>query len=137
MERLLPDHALDRMPLIQAIFVLQNMPSSSTELPELQIRPFIDAEPATAKFDLAVFMHTGSQGLSGIVNYNSDLFERDSIATMMGRFEALLHHIVSHPEMAIGVLDFYTDAEKTRRIEQKNKSLRKLKFARGGEVHLP
>jgi non-ribosomal peptide synthetase component F len=135
-ERLLPAQSPNRMPLVQVLFVLQNQPSPYAQLPNLVVSHFAGAETMTAKFELALFMQEWSGGLRGVVKYSSDLFEASSIATMMGRFEVLLRHIVAHPDTPIDVLDFYTDAEKTRQIEQQKKTLHKLKVTKGKEVNL-
>lgn len=129
-ERLLPEHVMDRMPLVQVLFVLQNLPSSSVEIPGLTLRHFGGSEVVTAKFDLALFMLESAEGLRGTVRYSQDLFTAQSIAVMMNRFEVLLHNIVASPDTLIEALDFYTEAEKAQRSRHHKDSLRKLKIAR-------
>src|SRR5207248_4644287 len=70
-ERLQPQHSLDRMPLVQVLFVLQNMPLSQSDLSGVTLHPFRN-ETTTAKFDLALFVFEGTQGLRGGVTYSSD-----------------------------------------------------------------
>src|SRR5207245_5844699 len=125
-ERLQPYHAADRMPLVQALFVLQNIPRSSPEFTGLTISE-VSNEATTAKFDLALFMREGSEGLSGNVVYNTDLFEVDTIATMMGRFEVVLRSSVSNPDISIGELEFYTDADKTKQATHAENVRQKIK----------
>jgi hypothetical protein len=134
-ERLQPNHPMDRMPLIQALFVFQNMPLSHSELPGLTLTPF-KSELTMAKFDLAVFMFEGPEGLRGAVNYSTDLFKASTIATMMSRFEVLLHNLVASPDTPVNMLEFYTETEKARQIERLGAARRKLKSARGEGIEL-
>jgi amino acid adenylation domain-containing protein len=135
-ERLQPEHSLDRMPLVQVLFVLQNIPLSHSDLSGVTLRPFGNGTN-TAKFDLAVFLFEGTQGLHGGVTYSTDLFEARTIATMMSRFEVLLHTIAANPDTPIAALEIYTEAEKARQIERLGSTRRKLKTAKGKEIDLP
>ncbi|MFL5653191.1 MAG: amino acid adenylation domain-containing protein, partial [Ktedonobacteraceae bacterium] len=135
-ERLQPQHSLDRMPLVQVLFVLQNMPLSHSDLSGVTLRPFGNGT-STAKFDLAVFLFEGTQGLHGGVTYSTDLFEARTIATMMSRFEVLLHNIAANPDTPIDALEIYTETEKARQIERLGSARRKLKTAKGKEIDLP
>jgi amino acid adenylation domain-containing protein len=135
-EQLLPEQMLDRMPLVQVLFVLQNQPLAQAQLPGLQLSPFQGSEVESAKFDLALFITEGD-GLHGVVRYSRDLFEAQTIATMISRFETLLRHIVASPETSIDVLDFYTETEKERQAQVSKDSLRKLRTAKGKAIQFP
>jgi non-ribosomal peptide synthetase component F len=137
-EKLLPDHSLDRMPLVQVLFVLQNQPVSQVQqIPGIVTKPFINTGATTAKFDLAVFMQEGPDGLYGVVRYSSDLFKRSSIATLISRFEVLLRDVVTHPDASIDRVNFYTDAERIKQVQKEEASLRKLRSKRSEAIHLP
>ncbi|HJT57930.1 MAG TPA: condensation domain-containing protein, partial [Ktedonobacteraceae bacterium] len=84
-ENLRLERRLNQTPLVQILFVLQNVPPSRSGLLDVTLKPF-KAETTTAKFDLAVFLFEEPEGLRGTVNYSTDLFEADTIATMMSRF---------------------------------------------------
>src|SRR6185312_5240720 len=134
-ERLQPRHSLDRMPLVQVLFVLQNMPLSPSELSGVRLRPFRN-ETTTAKFDLAVFLFEGSEGLRGGVTYSTDLFEASTIATLLGRFEVLLHNLVTSPDTAVNLVDFYTEAEKAQREKEKRERRKELHVSKGERMDL-
>jgi amino acid adenylation domain-containing protein len=134
-ERLQPKHSLDRMPLVQVLFVLQNMPLSHSDLSGLALRSFRN-ETTTAKFDLAVFLFEGTQGLRGGVTYSTDLFEASTIATMMSRFEVLLHNLVTSPDTPINLVDFYTEAEKIQQAKEKKEHRKQLQMSRGERIDL-
>ncbi|HJT56503.1 MAG TPA: condensation domain-containing protein, partial [Ktedonobacteraceae bacterium] len=98
------------------------------------------AETTTAKFDLAVFLFEEPEGLRGTVNYSTDLFEADTIATMMSRFGVLLRNIVISPDTPIDGLEIYAEAEKAQQVKEKKERgevyRRKLKAARGDGIDL-
>ncbi|HJT55677.1 MAG TPA: condensation domain-containing protein, partial [Ktedonobacteraceae bacterium] len=134
-ERLQPRHSLDRMPLVQVLFVLQNMPLSPAGLSGVSLRPFRN-ETTTAKFDLAVFLFEGSEGLRGRVTYSTDLFEASTITTLLGRFEALLNNLVTSPDTAVNLADFYTEAEKAEREKEKKARRKELHISKGERIDL-
>lgn len=124
-EKLLPEHTRDHMPLIQALFVMQNLPFLSgasergvafeqdTNYDEEDDALFLqmnDVERA-AKFDLALFMFEQRGRLCGALNYSKDIFEAKTIALMTARFKTLLQSIVEHPDYPVDKLNFFTDAE--------------------------
>jgi len=115
------------------------VPSLQAELPGLMLSSF-GSEITTAKFDVALFMQEGPQGLRGTVNYSRDLFEASTIATMMSRFEVLLHSLEAHPDTPIDALEIYTEAEKVQQAQEKKERSgvhrRKLKVAKGKEIDL-
>lgn len=118
-ERLAPDHRLDRMPLVQVLFVLQNIPVELADagpprepeaLDQSSLCPVMDEE-TMVKFDLALFMQERAGRLSGALNYRLDLFKASTIATMTTRFETLLQSIVKQPDTPIDLLEMTSDAE--------------------------
>jgi amino acid adenylation domain-containing protein len=135
-ERVLPGHVQDRMPLVQVLCVLQNQPQAPVQVSDLLISPFAGAETMTAKFDIALFMQESSQSLLGTVKYDSDLFKLETIATLMERFQTLLQSIVAAPTTLIDLLEIATGSEKLRQAERQQRSLRKLQTIRGEEIHL-
>ncbi|HVI71956.1 MAG TPA: condensation domain-containing protein, partial [Pyrinomonadaceae bacterium] len=68
-EELAPVRDLSRSPLFQVMFVLQNAPRESLELPGLTLSPLGSANK-TAKFDLTMFVVEGRQGLLVSLEYN-------------------------------------------------------------------
>lgn len=129
----------NQTPLVQVLFVLQNTPHSSAELPGLQLAPF-GGSVTTAKFDIALFMWEGSNGLGGMVNYSTDLFEESTISTLVERFTVLLQEIVAQPDALIETLGIATPEEKRqqhRKVSDLYSANRKeLHISRGEEIDL-
>lgn len=129
-----------QVPLVNVLFVLQNTPLPSLDLPGLVVNPE-DIEIHTAKFDLAVFLIERKQELTGFVNYRSDLFDPDSIASLFNHFAILLQSIVSSPDMSVEDLEMLTEEEKQQQlnaeIAYQEAHRRKLKVKKRDVIVLP
>ena len=104
------DRALSRQPLFQVMFALQNVPKEHLELPGLRLHP-LERPRRTAKFDLFLQISEGDGGLTGSIEYATDLFEHDTIERMVGHFRTLLKSIVANPEHAVSELSMLEDME--------------------------
>jgi amino acid adenylation domain-containing protein len=99
-EKLQPERNLSHTPLFQVMFQLQNTPTTTLDLPGLTLSP-LEFDKKTAKFDLTLVMVEIKQGLMGTLEYNTDLFNADTITRMLGHFQTLLEGIVANPEQQI------------------------------------
>lgn len=120
-EELQPERSLSYNPLFQVLFVLQNAPQPTHQLAGLTIHP----EPVnyeTAKFDLTLSMRESADGLKGVFEYNTDLFEADTIERMVGHFQTLLAGIVANPKQPIATLALLTEAEKQQLLVEWNQT---------------
>ncbi|MEM8810431.1 MAG: condensation domain-containing protein, partial [Cyanobacteria bacterium P01_G01_bin.38] len=107
---------LSHTPLFQVMFILQNAPLSfnlSNSLPGLTLSP-VELSSKTAKFDLTMTMTERAGGLTGGLEYNTDLFDAATIDRLIGHFQTLLAGIVAHPEMPICKLPWLTPPEWTQ-----------------------
>ena len=112
-EELQPERDTSRSPLFQVMFVLQNAQAQNgdLELKDLSINPIGIDSHTTAKFDLTLFMFETAEGLKGIFEYNTDLFEAATIERMVGHFQTLLEGVVTNPEEKIALLPLLTKSE--------------------------
>ncbi|HEY0700495.1 MAG TPA: amino acid adenylation domain-containing protein, partial [Micromonospora sp.] len=124
-EELNPTRSLARHPLFQVTLVLQNTGAAQLELPGLVVEP--DGLVAdAAKFDLAVaFSETRDEagapaGLEGHLQYATDLFDRDTAATLLARLVRLLRSAVAVPDLPVGRLDVLDPAERRRVLVEWN-----------------
>ncbi|MFB2833039.1 amino acid adenylation domain-containing protein, partial [Floridanema evergladense] len=118
-EALQPERNLSYSPLFQVMFALQNAPMSKLELGGLTLSP-IELENPIAKFDLSLAMASTSEGLVGIWEYNSDLFDGCTIERMTNHLLSLLEGIVANPQIPISQLPILTAAEQGQLIEWNN-----------------
>ncbi|HKG78816.1 MAG TPA: condensation domain-containing protein, partial [Pyrinomonadaceae bacterium] len=77
-EELQPERDLSRSPLFQVMFALQNAPQESLRLEGLTLSR-VRVETEIAKFDLLLNMEDTEQGIKGALEYNTDLFERETV----------------------------------------------------------
>jgi amino acid adenylation domain-containing protein len=128
-EELQPERSLSHNPIVQALFVMQNIPTHDRQLAGLEITPF--SLPLTrSKFDVAVFIRDkGSEVIEDWV-YSTELFERDTILRFGAQFENLLRHAISSPDTRVSALDILSAQEKAEReaskTERKQSQRKKL-----------
>ena len=120
-EELKPRRELNRQPLFQAFFVLQNTPNRWAVPEGLDIDP-VEVENATAQYDLSLYLRERGGRLLGYFEYPSDLFDAATIERMAGHFSALLDDIVTNPDRAIGALELLGANERRRMLVEWNDS---------------
>jgi thioesterase domain-containing protein/acyl carrier protein len=94
---------LGHMPLSQVMFVLQNFPKQQVLLPGLTVS-VLEIDNGTADFDLSLSMVEGTEELTGVLKYNTDLFDHTTITQMLGHFQSLLEALVANPMQPISSL---------------------------------
>ncbi|WP_414542087.1 amino acid adenylation domain-containing protein [Nostoc sp. CCY0012] len=104
-EALQPNRDLSYNPLFQVMFVLQNPASNSIWKTE-------EIATGTAKFDVLLSMMDTKEGLTGTLEYNTDLFNVETITRMVGHFQTMLESIVGDPYQGISELPILTPAER-------------------------
>jgi acyl-CoA synthetase (AMP-forming)/AMP-acid ligase II/acyl carrier protein len=114
LEQLRPERDKSRTPLFQVMLVLQNTPGSALELAGLRSSSYPVAQSTRANFDLTLWMSDGIEGLTGILEYNADLFESISMTRMLEDFQFLLESIVADPDQHLSTLSMSIDRERRR-----------------------
>ncbi|MBD2162865.1 amino acid adenylation domain-containing protein [Calothrix membranacea FACHB-236] len=94
-----PESSRNQNPLVQVMFKLESS-SFVWEIPGLSVTP-LEIEKMTAKLDLSLLMSETASGLKGIWEYNSDLFDSETIIRMSEHFQTFLAAIVSNPHQEI------------------------------------
>ncbi len=111
---------LSRSPLFQVMLVLQNTPQEEGELADVSITPFVLPSAITSKFDLTLFVTETEQGLHCVLEYNTDLFEADTITRMLANFQTLLQGIVQDSQARLADLPLLTEGERERLLVEWN-----------------
>ncbi len=119
MEALRPERSLSYMPLFQVMFIFQNTPRGALELPGIVLNP-LQTHSGTAKFDLTLSLMDTDQGLHGALEYNTDLFDPDTISRMLGHFNILIEAIIADPEQRLATIPFLTEAERLQLLVEWN-----------------
>ncbi|MDZ7994279.1 MAG: non-ribosomal peptide synthetase [Nostoc sp. EfeVER01] len=118
-EELQPQRSLSHTPVFQVMFALQNMPGDGLKLSGLNLE-YLPIENDTARFDLSLSFTDNVEGLVGELEYNSDLFDADSIKSMLRHLTTLLVDIVEHPDKSISELSILTPAEQQQILREWN-----------------
>jgi amino acid adenylation domain-containing protein/thioester reductase-like protein len=129
-EILHPERDLSLTPFFQTMFVLQNAPMPPLHLPDLTMT-IAEVESGAAKFDLILEMVQQPTGLSGSIEYDTSLFEPETIARMAGHFQTLLAAIVANPNQAIDDVPLLTAAEQRQLLVEWNQTRRDYPLAEG------
>ncbi len=109
-EELKPTRDLNRPPLFQVVFNLQNSPMPKLEIPGIETT-FIEFDRGLSQFDLTLIVSRREEQYEAIVEYNSDLFDRVTITRMFGAYQMLLQHALTEPDSQISALQLLTGEE--------------------------
>jgi amino acid adenylation domain-containing protein len=135
-ERLQPVRDPSRSPLVQVMFALQKAQTPEGEglaafalgetgagmrLGELEIES-VGLEQRVAQFDLTLLAAEVGGGLSASLQYNTDLFDAETVARMAGHYLMLLEGIVADPRRPIEELPLLTEGERTRMLVEWNET---------------
>lgn len=118
-EELHLERDMSRTVLIQTVLAWQNTPHHALERAGLTLEP-IEIETGTAKFDLLLALEDTAQGIRGMLEYNTDIFETATIARMVGHYQKLLEEMLAQPEQHISQLPMLTARESTQLLVEWN-----------------
>src|SRR5256884_1704243 len=122
-EELQSERDLSHSPLFQVMLVLQNAPREALRLGELELRA-AGVTNETAKFDLTLELAESVEGVDGVWQYNTDLFDGETIERLSSHFQTLLEAIVREPEQTVSELELLTSAERAQLIVEWNQTTR-------------
>jgi amino acid adenylation domain-containing protein len=133
-EAVKPPRDMSRTPLFQvALAVQHDSADAEIVMDELTVER-IEPEHRTAKFDLMLDVEaTTGAGLDAVLEFNTDLFDRVSVARWGHRLSVLLASIVADPRQRCSRLEMLDTAE--RELLLRSSSGRSAKVPRGGAVH--
>ncbi|HEX2188160.1 MAG TPA: amino acid adenylation domain-containing protein, partial [Longimicrobiaceae bacterium] len=110
-EELHPERALNRNPVFQVFFALQNAPAAELELPGVEASP-LETGAYAAKFDLALGMYEHADGLAAGLGYAAALFDASTVERMAGHFRTLVERIAAAPDARLSALSLLDEAER-------------------------
>ncbi|WP_420127104.1 non-ribosomal peptide synthase/polyketide synthase [Longimicrobium sp.] len=116
-----PQRSLSHAPLVQVMFVLQNADRSGVGLEGLRMEG-VAAESETTRFDMALTAVPHDGGVSGVVEYSTDLFDRATVRRMLGHLERVLEQAAARPEARLSELDLLSADERGLVVEEWNRT---------------
>jgi amino acid adenylation domain-containing protein len=105
-----PHRDLSHTPLFQVLFTLQAPMAFSPDFPGVQVR-LLNVDHGTSKFDLGLLLNVKPDGLKGLFEYSTDLFEHATIERLRGRFLHLLEEIARNPDRRLSALPLLSEDE--------------------------
>ncbi|GAA1229138.1 hypothetical protein GCM10009676_09530 [Prauserella halophila] len=124
-EELNPPRSLSRHPLFQVILSFANHEAVGLDLPGLRVQP-VPVTTGGAKVDLSFKLgeqrgaDATPQGITGLIEFRTDLFDAESVAGIATRLERLLRAAASEPAAPVGDIDLTDPAERTRLLTEWN-----------------
>lgn len=107
-EKLVDELAIPRnrgkIPLIQTMFMYQNVPINITSPPTINIK-MNELYSGSSKYDLSLSMNTHNGEIHGIFDYNLALFSFDEIHNIVKIFQNLLLHVYTNLNQKINTLE--------------------------------
>ncbi len=113
-EELNPARSLSRHPLFQVMLVLQNTPPATADFPGLRAEHRV-VDLDVAKFDLTFDLTETGDGLTGVLKYATDLFDRATAERFATALTRLLTAVATAPDTPITAIDLL-DADERERL---------------------
>ncbi|WP_414620780.1 non-ribosomal peptide synthetase [Calothrix sp. CCY 0018] len=120
-EELQPERDLSRNPLYEVMFVLQNTPNSVHEVSGLTLRT-LEFDSGTSQLDIFLSMSESEAGLTGCLEYNTDIFDSTTITQFINNFQTLLENIVVNPQQRLSELSLLTASEQEQLLFKLNQT---------------
>ncbi|MEL6935362.1 MAG: condensation domain-containing protein, partial [Cyanobacteria bacterium J06607_17] len=118
-----PERSRSYAPLLQVLLTVQNLPFQAYPCGDLTIHP----EPiftGTTQFDLVLNLGEFADGLTGWLEYNTDIFAADTIQRLVEHLTEILIHCATTPDCNISAMPLLT-AQERQLMEDWNNTLAK------------
>ncbi|NOY60222.1 MAG: amino acid adenylation domain-containing protein [Calditrichaeota bacterium] len=110
-EGLHPQRHTDFSPFFQVLFVLQNAPKGQLELPGVKLS-LLNTQIGSVKFDLTLTFEEDAETISGLLGYNTDLFNGETVKSLINHFQQLLQAVIRNAEQPIDEILLLNEQEK-------------------------
>jgi amino acid adenylation domain-containing protein len=110
-EVLNPPRDLSRTPIYQVFFTYEEVFTQPPRMGDLSMSRVIVGS-TVARQDLSIFLRQVAGEVLGSLEYNTDLFTRETVLRMIGHLAALAHSAAGDPNRPIGDLEMLTEGER-------------------------
>ncbi len=114
-----PERVRGRNPFFQAMLVVEESAWRNLELPGLRSAP-LPVHNGTAKFDFSLYVIDHPDSFRLALEYNSDLFEAETVRRLLAHFERLLEGVVADPGVRVFDLPLLAATERAEILRQPN-----------------
>ena len=118
-ELLTPERDPSRQPYFNVTFALQNTPLPTMKLTNLTLQ-LVKGTSETSKHDLDISITEETNGLTVLVEYNTDLFEATTITRLLNHYQHLLQSILLNPQQPISQLSLLDHPEQHQLLVEWN-----------------
>ncbi len=112
-EMVQPVRDMSHSPIFQVMFLFQNIPFEPVELAGLTLS-HLQIRTGSAKTDLALEVWETKSGLHVDLEYNTDLFDAETIRRLGGHFNRLLAEFMADPDRPVSMLPLLSEDEWAR-----------------------
>ncbi|HEU0300227.1 MAG TPA: amino acid adenylation domain-containing protein, partial [Longimicrobium sp.] len=131
-EELQPERTLNRNPLFQVAFALQNVRMEPVDAPGLRLK-LEDVDSGTSKFDMFLEMLEDGPTLRGNLEYATDLWERATVERMIALFIRLLDALAGDPALPVSRARLLDEADAIAQVRDWNRTARP--YPRDASIH--
>lgn len=118
-EELAPERDLAREPLCQTLFIFQNAPEALSQLPDVAITRY-GQDLGVVRFDVELTLMEVEEEVAGVINYNAELFDAQTISRLATHLRRLFEALVEDPDRRVADLGMLTAAEEWQLTEEWN-----------------
>ncbi|MCM3439300.1 amino acid adenylation domain-containing protein [Metabacillus halosaccharovorans] len=120
-EKLKINRSSDRHPLFDTMFVLQNMDTAHVDMDGLHFQP-LELKTCSAKFDLTLELTEKDGLISGKLEYNAELFEKQTAERITQHFANIAEQAAEVPDQLLHQFEIMSFEEKKEILEEFNDS---------------
>ena len=120
-EEMQPERSLSHTPLFQVMMAYQSRPKWDVEMATLR-GEVEEVEATTAKYDLLVSLTDTGREISGVVEYNRDLFEPGSVRRLIEHFQILMQGMMEDASQRLSQLPMLSEVERRELILDLNET---------------
>ncbi|AGC46270.1 non-ribosomal peptide synthetase [Myxococcus stipitatus DSM 14675] len=121
-----------RSPLFQVAFVLEGAPSAALVLPGVEVAD-VPLEPGVSKFDVTLFARESARGLVTYWEFNTDLFDEETVSRWAEAYVRVLEAVVARPELRVSELPLVSEPERARLLGAWNDT--RAAYPRDASIH--
>ena len=114
-----PERSMGHSPLFQVALTLQNASGDVLKLPGLKLTEQ-DFRHESTHFDLMLSVEEVQGRLRGVLEYRTDIFDRETVERWLGCWKLLLQSMAANDEQRIGELSWVSEVEREQVIREFN-----------------
>jgi amino acid adenylation domain-containing protein len=120
-EDLQPERNLDRSPIFQVMFALQNAALPLKQFGDIELKP-MEVESPYTRYDLTVDIYPHEEHFKCNFEFNTDIFEKASMRQLLNHYVHLLGAVCAGPTVPISSFALLSAEERSRQLFEWNET---------------